>query len=87
MKKENIRLTILKIMSYSLLHFLIEKDILKEFMIEASKCNSTFILPKDGFSEIISYFSFSQSTTFSENKWYRYAFEYKQYYFKNEKLK
>lgn len=95
MEKEKLtRLSILRVMSYNLLHFLIKEKILSVFLTECLNNNYSRIL-KDRIergvfqNRIISlrdmyefeqYFTFSVSTTFTESVWWRYAFKYKEEY-------
>lgn len=95
MEKEKLtRLSILRVMSYNLLHFLIKEKILSVFLTECLNNNYSRIL-KDRIergvfqNRIISlrdmyefeqYFTFSVSTTFTESVWWRYAFKYREEY-------
>ena len=88
-KEELTRLSILRVMSYKLLHFLIKEKILSIFLTECLQ-NPSRLLLMDNISygsmsqhelyEFEAYFLFVNSTTLSENKWWRYAFKYSEEY-------
>lgn len=82
------RLSILSVMSYDLLHFLIREKILSVFLAECLSNNYSRIL-KDKIEqtsishdlyEFENYFIFDISTTFTESSWWRYAFKYREEY-------
>lgn len=95
MKKEKLtRLSILRAMSYDLLHFLIKEKILSVFLTECLNNNYSRIL-KDKIERGVSqnriillhdmyefekYFMFNASTTLVESAWWRYAFKYREEY-------
>lgn len=84
MKEEKLtRLKILRVMSYRLLHFLIKEKILSIFLTEClqnSKHISYGIMSRCGLFEMEAYFIFARSTTLTEDKWWRYAFKYREEY-------
>lgn len=90
MEKEKLtRLKILRAMSYRLLHFLIKEKILSVFLTECLQnsnrvylldCISYGTMSQYGLYEIEAYFIFAESTTLTENRWWRYAFKYVEEY-------
>lgn len=95
MEKEKLtRLSILRVMSYDLLHFLIKEKILNTFLTECLNNNYSWILknrieqrvlqnriiPLHDMYEFENYFTFSVSTTFTAGAWWRYAFKYRKKY-------
>jgi hypothetical protein len=84
MKEEKLtRLKILRVMSYRLLHFLIKEKILSTFLTEClqnSKRISYGTMSRCGLFEFEAYFIFARSTTLTENKWWGYAFKYREEY-------
>ena len=95
MEKEKLtRLSILRVMSYDLLHFLIKEKILSIFLTECLNNNYSWILKNriieqgifqrsiisHDMYEFENYFTFSVSTTFTESVWWRYAFKYREEY-------
>lgn len=90
MKEEKLtRLSILRVMSYRLLHFLIKEKILSVFLTEClqNPCRTLLIdkiycnaLPSYKVYEFECYFAFAKSTTLTENMWWRYAFKYREEY-------
>lgn len=95
MEKEKLtRLSILRVMSYDLLHFLIKEKILNVFLTECLNNNYSCILknrieqgvlqnriiPLHDLYEFEKYFTFNVSTTLIESAWWRYAFKYREEY-------
>ena len=95
MEKEKFtRLSILRVMSYDLLHFLIKEKILSIFLTECLNNNYSWILKNriieqeifqrsiisHDMYEFENYFAFSVSTTFTKSVWWRYAFKYREEY-------
>lgn len=90
MKEEELtRLSILRVMSYDLLHFLIREKILSVFLTECLNNKYSWILKNriehksitlHDMYEFENYFTFSVSTTFTESAWWRYAFKYREEY-------
>ena len=95
MEKEKLtRLSILRVMSYDLLHFLIKEKILSIFLTECLNNNYSWILKNiiieqgvfqrsiilHDMYEFENYFTFGVSTTLAESAWWRYAFKYREEY-------
>ena len=90
MKEEKpTRLSILRVMSYRLLHFLIKEKILSTFLTEclqnpyrAMLMSKVYrnALPNYKIYEFECYFAFAKSTTLTESMWWRYAFKYREEY-------
>lgn len=95
MEKEKLtRLSILRVMSYDLLHFLIKEKILSVFLTECLNNDYSWILKSriieqgvfqrsiilHDMYEFENYFTFDVSTTLAESAWWRYAFKYREEY-------
>ena len=95
MEKEKLtRLSILRVMSYDLLHFLIKEKILSVFLTECLNNDYSWILKSriieqgvfqrsiilHDMYEFENYFAFGVSTTLVESAWWIYAFKYREEY-------
>lgn len=95
MEKEKLtRLSILRVISYDLLHFLIKEKILSVFLTECLNNDYSWILKSriieqgvfqrsiilHDMYEFENYFAFGVSTTLVESAWWRYAFKYREEY-------